>query len=118
MAEVIPTYTELKKATIEIRKHIQGSQSPRYVSLDLFYAVECGLKALLLHKDGQFKESYKTHDLNMLAKVCSLSLKIPNKINTPNNDIKSFEAKKIHEVLRYGVYVKQVELKEFRDKML
>lgn len=118
MAEVIPTYKELKKATLEIKKHIHHSRSPRYISLDLFYAVECGLKALLLHKDGQLKKSYKTHDLTELATECRLSLKIPNKINTPNNDIKSFEIKKIHEVLRYGVYVEQAELEEFKDKML
>lgn len=118
MAEVIPTYIELKKVTLEIQKHIQHSTSPRYVSLDLFYAVECGLKALLLHKDSQFKEDYKTHDLNKLAMKCNLSLEIPNRINTPNNNIKSFETKKIHEVLRYGVYVKQAELENFRDKIL
>lgn len=117
MADVIPSYIELKKATQEIKKHIQQSKSKRYISLDLFYAVECGLKALLLQENKHFREEYKTHDLNQLARKCKFKLEIPNKINTPNNPIKSFGVSKIHEVLRYGVYVKQKELEDFNNKI-
>lgn len=117
MNDNTPTYRELKSATQEIGKHVQHSKSDRYIAMDLFYAVECGLKALLLYKNNNFQDNYKTHDINELAKLCNFPLKIKTIIYI-NEQIKNIHLKHMHTILRYGVKMKKCELEKFKDDIM
>lgn len=117
MHDRTPTYQELKYATQEIGKHVQNSKSNRYIAMDLFYAVECGLKALLLSANSNFQDSYKTHDINELAQLCNFPLKI-NTIIYINEQIKTIHLKHLHTILRYGIKMKKDELEKFKNDIM
>lgn len=116
MTDIIPNFKELKNAAQEIKLHIKNSEINRYIAMDLFYGVECGLKALLIRNNKPFKESYKTHNINKLAAECNFPLKIPNIINV-NDSLTCIPIDKIHTVLRYGVKIKACELEKFKNKI-
>jgi hypothetical protein len=76
----------------------------------LFYAVECGLKALYMSKnkltrtnqENTFKESaaFFSHDLNkLLSKMNMDDFKVPKGLTNKKGQI---EAKDLHEAWRYG----------------
>lgn len=102
--------TELRKA---FHRHAQAAtaQAPQGQSFDPsrlllgVYAVECGLKSLLLHQRGlsstrEMDDSELTHDLNFLSvKVTGRKLFPENLGLEPQGNI---GVARLHEALRYG----------------
>jgi hypothetical protein len=101
MEKAFRSHKNLIESSIQI-----GSRTCKMV---LFYAVECGLKALYMRKLGlrrtdqrnSFKESafdYK-HDLNRILVKLRINCKIPKVVTSGNIQI---EAADLHEAWRYG----------------
>ncbi|MBQ7586019.1 MAG: hypothetical protein IJU40_07215 [Desulfovibrionaceae bacterium] len=62
-----PNAKELKKSFRELCLHAQDPLKSKQNCLDIFYAVECGLKAIIIENEFKYlSEKYKTHDLDIL----------------------------------------------------
>jgi len=105
------TQKEIQKA---FRNHksvvdISGNLGCRTSKMVLFYAVECGLKALYMREnrlrrtdqENSLKESVFSfkHDLNRLLVKMNMNIKVPKAVAKDNSQI---EPKEIHEAWRYG----------------
>jgi len=105
------TQKEIQKA---FRNHksvvdISGNLGCRTSKMVLFYAVECGLKALYMREnrlrrtdqENSLKESAFSfrHNLNRLLVKMSMNMKVPKIVAKDNSQI---EPEDIHEAWRYG----------------
>ena len=116
---IAPTTRELIKAFKEFRSHAGDALKSKQCCLDFFYAVECGLKAILIQQkfNDRLPENFKTHDINKLIDnidnfVC---MRINDRCNLPHN--KSYNSKNLHIILRYGIKISDVEWKKFAESL-
>lgn len=94
------------------RNNQEALQPPECRRLLLFYAVECGLKAVLLRdrkltKTSQLDSDVVSHDLMYLAKTLKLPAAISGKAPQfrVRGETDRRESKGAHEAWRYGIAI-------------
>lgn len=119
-------YRELLSAFWGFKAHAPNADTSRYNCLDAFYAVECGLKALVLC-ERQFasttilQEDLKTHSLHKLANMCNppISHTLYGKVSLKDRSCppQSIPLEKLHEALRYGIKLSDTEWKKHAETL-
>ena len=121
MSKMHVKFNELKSAFRGFKSHAPNANTDRYHCLDALYAVECGLKALILMEKSmssteELYDGLLTHNLHKLAEACDppiiheLGASISLKCRCCPTVSISFE--KFHQALRYGVKISDAEWKE------
>ena len=108
-------YSQLRSA-YKHHKKIAGNDSTTSHYLLLFYAVECGLKAILMARGDirttkDIPDKLRNHDLVALAKELRLS-RLLTEINTTfhvKDGNFSHDIQKVHEAWRYGVSIRTTD---------
>lgn len=120
---------ELQSAFKHFGNHVRrlspksGQLCDRCECLDLIYAVECGLKYLILKKysfkdtSSFTKDDFRNHKLDLMLKECKL-----DRFHLPSMQLKHPKCKKIachefHQALRYGMKIPERELKCLHTKI-
>lgn len=93
--------------------------------LDILYAIECGLKALILIRNRKkntslLHKSLRSHKLDLLLNECGLtSFQLVSSIQINNNPARneSIPCHKFHEALRYGAKIPEKELKRLNENI-
>lgn len=126
MAAIPATFSELWSAFRGFKNHANTATTNRYTCLDILYAVECGLKALVLSEKkyvstDQLGEKLKTHDIIKIADMCNP--KIIHKLDgvvfldSRRRHQKSISIEQFHQALRYGIKLSNAEIKKHAEKL-
>lgn len=121
MSSLYANSAELRSAFFGFKQHAPDAKHSRFACLDAFYAVECGLKALILiqHKSNiskELRDKLITHNLYELAKMCNpnitLNLYGSVKLKSRGDTPEKVPLDKLHQVLRYGIKIEDSEWKK------
>lgn len=126
MATIPAKFTELKAAFEGFKKHANKAAINRYTCLDILYAVECGLKALVLcekkyESTDKLGEKLKTHNINDIADMCNpkVTFKLSGEICLDSRKChpKRISIQQFHQALRYGIKLSDGELKKHAEML-
>lgn len=126
MAAIPATFSELRSAFRGFKNHANTATTNRYTCLDILYAVECGLKALVLSEKrcdstDKLDERLKTHDINKIADMCNP--KITHKLDgfvylgRGRRHQKRIPIEQFHQALRYGIKLSDAEIEKHAEKL-
>lgn len=123
------TDRELQNACRQNKKAAQVEKLTNAHRLLLFYAVECGLKAVLLKRQRRDRTDLCTdltdiqHNINKLLDRLGAGggLKLPDQLGMKplkKNEERKFSCGEINQMWRYGGYCETIEDSELEKKLL
>lgn len=121
MSALHPHVRELRSAFLGFKSHAPNASTNSYNCLDACYAVECGLKALVLSEKWltsteMLQDDLKTHCLHKLANMCKppVSHTLHGSVSLKSRSCppQTIPLNKFHQALRYGIKLSDTEWKK------